>query len=364
MSIDRLVVDDFRNLREVELRLGSRINLFVGPNGAGKTALLEAAFALGRTRSFRSVAPVDLIRNGAASFLVRGRVRSESGAPRELQVTRSRNGEVVCQVDGVLVHRISSLTELLPTRVVTGTVGELVEGAPANRRAWLDWLLFHVEPGFPDLYRRLQLALRQRGAALQGLGRGGGSSAALDPWDLELAQTGTLVAEARERWLVPSSKAVQSVLQEVGLSIQIELGLAQGWAAGSSLIDQLIARRARDVGSGHSSVGPHRADVVIRTTDGLGRKELSRGQAKLIAMAMILGGFDVYRSSRALGGALLLDEIASDLDQSNLRAVLNAVERRSLQVMATAVDIPRSGIFKESANVVTFHVERGHVVPE
>ena len=46
MSIERLLVDDFRNLQGVEPELGPRFNLFIGRNGAGKTAVLESAFYL------------------------------------------------------------------------------------------------------------------------------------------------------------------------------------------------------------------------------------------------------------------------------------------------------------------------------
>src|SRR4051794_10863581 len=45
MRVARIRVLGFRNLRQQEVAIGSRVTLLWGPNGAGKTNLLEAVFA-------------------------------------------------------------------------------------------------------------------------------------------------------------------------------------------------------------------------------------------------------------------------------------------------------------------------------
>ena len=68
MSLDALVIEDFRCVARAELELDSRCNLVSGANASGKTSLLEAIFVLGRGRSFRTARTEILIRNGTEAF--------------------------------------------------------------------------------------------------------------------------------------------------------------------------------------------------------------------------------------------------------------------------------------------------------
>jgi len=52
MSLDGLVIEDFRSSREPIWSWTPRCNLISGANASGKTSLLEAIFVLGRGRSF------------------------------------------------------------------------------------------------------------------------------------------------------------------------------------------------------------------------------------------------------------------------------------------------------------------------
>ena len=83
MSLDALVIEDFRCVARAELELDSRCNLISGANASGKTSLLEAMFVLGRGRSFRTARTEILIRNGTEAFTLAGKVvgrRSHSAA--------------------------------------------------------------------------------------------------------------------------------------------------------------------------------------------------------------------------------------------------------------------------------------------
>ena len=361
MSIERLFVDDFRNLQGVDLELGPRFNLLVGRNGAGKTAILESAFYLGRGRSFRAGVTGDLIRRGAPGFLLEGSVKGEGGAPRGVRVARTRSGDTSWLLDGAQVARLGVLTALVPTQVVTGSVGELIEGSPGRRRGWLDWLLFHVEPGFPDQFRRLQVGLRQRSAALKEIREQRLPETLLDPWDREISVLAREIRDLRDKRLAQLSAALAESLVQLDLEFALELEQSPGWRRERSLEEELFQRRTRDIQLLQTTVGPHRADVLVRSSMGLGRGEFSRGQAKAIALAMILASFDVLAAERSVVGTLLLDEVASDLDQSRLSAVYRAIEARPIQVLASAVEPPRERSFGHPENPVTFHVERGRV---
>ena len=65
MRIDRLILRDFRNYSEADVRFVPGVNLLVGGNANGKTNLLEAIGYLSTARAFRTRREQELIRFGA-----------------------------------------------------------------------------------------------------------------------------------------------------------------------------------------------------------------------------------------------------------------------------------------------------------
>ena len=68
----------------------------------------------------------------------------------------------------------------MPVQAIDPEVHRLVEEGPQERRRYLDWGVFHVEPRFVEQWRRYQRALKQRNAALRAE-RGCGCRAGLGP---------------------------------------------------------------------------------------------------------------------------------------------------------------------------------------
>ena len=57
MTLDRLILTNFKNYAEADIELCGNVNCFVGNNGAGKTNLLDAAYYLSFCKSYFN--PVD-----------------------------------------------------------------------------------------------------------------------------------------------------------------------------------------------------------------------------------------------------------------------------------------------------------------
>ncbi|MEW2973399.1 DNA replication and repair protein RecF, partial [Pseudomonas juntendi] len=60
------------------------------------------------------------------------------------------------------------------------------------------------------------------------------------------------------------------------------------------MADALLLARERDRQAGYTSVGPHRADWSVDFHSIPGRDALSRGQAKLTALACLLAQAEDY----------------------------------------------------------------------
>jgi DNA replication and repair protein RecF len=144
-----------------------------------------------------------------------------------------------------------------------------------------------------------------------------------------------------------------------GLSgLHPELHYSQGWGQDVTLLEALRSSRARDEAKRLSHVGPHRADVVIRLNGRPAREVLSRGQQKLVAVAMILAQLQLLRELTETTPTLLLDDPAAELDREHLLKFIEQVAQLRSQLVLTSLN-PESHPFGAPDRV--FHVERGRV---
>ena len=351
MALLEFKCTDFRCLESATLEFTAGRNLIYGANASGKTSLLEAVGYLARARSFRGAGTREIVRHGAEAFVLFGRV----GSGRRVVPVGVRNGS-----DGLEVHiggerqaSAAGLAEALPLQVIDPDVHELVAGGPEYRRRYIDWVAFHVEPGYLEEWRRFRRVLKQRNAALrERLDR-----AALSGWDLEFAELGQAVDEARRRMVAVLGPVLESVGTKL-LGSRVGLEYRQGWPVGSGLAESLAGSQERDRELSSTQYGPQRADLRLCYDDRQARRLVSRGQQKLLACALILAASTVVQEALGKPLTLLLDDPAAELDTGSVSRLMAAVEALACQVIATTLD-PDKALF--STPPVMFHVEHGRV---
>jgi len=353
MSLDRLGVEDFRCVASAELDVDARCNVISGANGSGKTSLLETIFVLGRGRSFRTARTETLIRRGAEAFQLTGAIAGRSGG-RPLGLRFSREG-MEARYAGRPVSGLAELATIFPVQAIDPEVHRLIEGGPSERRRFLDWGVFHVEPRFVDHWRRFQRALRQRNAAL----RSGQPESVVRAWDPELVEAGTIVAAFRADYLDRLRPHVTMTAQRL-LGETLELSLSQGWSAEKDLAEAVAGSWARDRERGLTHAGPHRADVAVRFQGAAARERVSRGQQKLAAAALLLGQVACDAEQGSSIAALLVDDPAAELDAGNLQRLLEVVVGLPAQLFVTALD-PSTSALAILPQGQAFHVEHGKV---
>lgn len=351
MPLKTFKCTDFRCLEDVELALDPHYNLIHGRNASGKTSLLEAIAYLGRGRSFRGAATEDLVRHGAREFLLYAKI--DTGAREAAAGVRNGPAGLEIHVDGRKLRSAAALAELLPLQVLDPHIHDLVAAGPEGRRRYIDWMAFHVEPGYLEHWRRFRRALRQRNAAL----REAADRQGLAGWDKEFTESGLAVHAARERVLDIARPALEDI-GEALLGAPVEIEYQQGWAAGSTLGEALAAGVERDRALGSTQGGPQRADLRLCYDERRARRRVSRGQQKLLASALILAATEVVQSRLERPLLLLLDDPAAELDQDSLKRLMQAVIALGCQVIATALQADAVQ-FPQAPR--QFHVEHGTV---
>jgi DNA replication and repair protein RecF len=351
MSLVQLTVEDLRCLQRAELVLDPRRNLIWGNNGSGKTSLLEAIFLLGRGRSFRTRNSERLIRHGQPRLTVFG--RTDGVPPQAVGVQVAKAGGTTARINGAAAGSLTELSQSFPVQIIDPGVHKLVEEGGFRRRRWMDWAVFHVEHGFADLWVRYTRAIKQRNAAL----RLQPAQAAV--WDPEVARLGELIAEARQGMLDQMQAGWREAVASLS-GLEVDLNYSRGWSQDVPLAQALLDSRARDQARGLTHSGPHRADVLVRLHGRPAREVLSRGQQKLVAIAMTLAQIRLLQERTATTPTLLLDDPAAELDGPHLLRFIDEVSRLKCQLMLTSLQ-PESDLFGRPERV--FHVEQGRVAP-
>lgn len=351
MLLETFRARDFRCLTAVDLEPDRKYNLIVGPNGSGKTSLLEAIFCLSRGRSFRGTRTEGLVRHGESAFTLFGRV-SDGSRVASVGVRMGR-GLSEFRVDGRSDVTTASLAEALRVQVIDPEVHRLVAGGPEGRRRFLDYGVFHVEPRFLDQWRRYRKALRHRNALL----RDGASDDALAPWDAQFVEYGATLDELR----AAHAEALNARFAEIGarlLDAEVGCEYRTGQRENESLAAALERSRVQDRDHGSTHVGPHRAELRLRFRRRAARQQVSRGQEKLFACALILAQIGLIKENSRSAPVLLLDDPAAELDAEALPRFMTAVFETCGQLVVTALD---AGDVDFPVAPAVFHVERGTV---
>ncbi|NOT88049.1 MAG: DNA replication/repair protein RecF [Lysobacter sp.] len=369
MRLTRLQVSAVRRLVDVGLRPAPGINLITGDNGAGKTSLLEGLHLLAYGRSFRGRVRDGLIRTGSDAVEVFAEWREDASGRTRRAGLRHSGQRWEGRLDGESVSQLGELCAALA--VVTFEPGShaLVTGGGEPRRRLVDWGLFHVEQanpvaagdacGFLTLWRRYARALKQRNALLKARVR----DSQLEAWDHELAETGEPLTRRRQDYLETLEPLLQAMATELAPSLGLpQLTFLPGWARDNlSLADALLVARDRDIANGFTSVGPHRADWRIDYAALPGRETLSRGQAKLSALAILLAQAEQHAAASGEWPVVALDDLASELDRSHQRRVLERLEASGAQVFITGTEAP-AALSMLKGGVEVFHVEQGNLM--
>lgn len=352
MAISQLSLTDFRNLRSSTLDFNPRFNLISGDNGSGKTSLLEAIYVLCQAHSFRTHQIKQCINHDKNGFLLFGRFDSHKAG------LAKNDKKLEIHVNGESIKRRSELVRKAPINIVNSNSFILINGAPQNRRAFIDWCMFHVEPDYAENWRLFQHALRQRNRLLKSKQ----DLKLLEYWDQHLIEPSTVLSAMRKKYCAQLQIIIEVELREILSGISLELEYRPGWSDELSLADATRSNRERDIRSGFTNAGIHRDDLIFLSEGRNASEILSRGQSKRMCLALLLATLKVVSKSKQNRIILLIDDLNSELDTTAQNMVFQQFMDMNLQIFISNIDnaVPQALGEKEFK---LFHVEHGIIKP-
>ncbi len=376
-ALTRLALSDFRSYRAVRLAMDRRPVVLTGPNGAGKTNLLEAVSYLSPGRGLRSARLADVAHMAgpdagpAEAWSVAGTIGTDGGetalgsgwrAPAEAGEAERR----IVRIDGATASGPAALAEHIGMVWLTPSMDRLFSGPPAERRRFLDRLVFAIDTGHAARVQRYDRARRHRARLLRA---GTSDDAWLDALERSMAENAVAIGAAR---LDLAMRLEQFLPTNAAPFPRITLaadGLAERWLAGSPALaveeqfrEHLAATRRAEA-EGGTVDGPQRSDLIVTDRDrGMAAEQCSTGEQKAMLIALVTAHARLVERQRRCAPVLLLDEIAAHLDESRRHTLFDIILDVGAQAWLTGTD---AGVFRPlGASAQFFTVRPGMVEGE
>ena len=364
MVLRELSILHYKNIHQADLTFSPKMNCFIGSNGEGKTNLLDAIYFLSLCKSSTGAADSACIQHDADFTVLQGQYVHEDGTPEEIYMGMKRGTKKQLKRNKKPYKRLAEHIGLLPLVMVSPLDSMLISGGSEERRRFMDVIISQTDRRYLDALMNYNKALQQRNALLK-VEEPGPDLDLLALWEEEMARYGTLVYEARARYVEAFKPIFQQIYAHVSQDKE-QVGLQYVSHAQRGPLLEIIQRdRAKDLVMGYSLHGIHKDDLEMTLGGFPIKREGSQGQNKTYLIALKLAQFDfLRRTGSQTTPLLLLDDIFDKLDAERVEQIVRLVSGDSFgQIFIT--DTNRDHLDQILARMDSdyrlFHVSHGRI---
>lgn len=339
MQIQRVRLQNYRNISFLDLNTEGLTQFFVGANAQGKTNLLEAVGMLSALRSFRTQELNTLIQQGEPEAKLAFNLIDERFGETEVWITLKRKGKEVL-IDGEKVSRFRDYIGRFPVVVLSSQDIQFLRGTPNGRRQWLNLVLSSSNPLYFDCLRDYHKLLQERNSLL----KAGGELSESPVFEKMLAEKAVKLRTARKAELPRLEslmKAIYNVLSPDEEFPELVYKADADTESVDHFLEILEKNRGRDRILKSTQQGPHRDDVSLGLQSRKARDFASEGQQRSLIVSLKIAQLMYLHEVGGILPVLLADDVLGELDQQRKENFWKAVGG-TVQVLATGTQVPES----------------------
>ncbi len=319
--LEKIVVQDWRNISLAELEFSPNINCISGNNGEGKTNIMDAVYYLSMTKSAFSASDRFNYRYGTKAFAIAGDYLMPGGLKARFAISVSEDGKRL-RKDDKPYSKISDHIGELPIVMVSPSDISMVSESGEERRRFLNAVLSQMDAEYLSDVQQYNRLLAQRNKMLK--------EPAPDPqlltvFDLRMAAYAERIYAKRKAFVEKLSPVVSQYYKTLsGGKEEVSVGYTSDLDKGS-LAELLERGRERDLLLRFTGSGVQRDDLEFSLDGHPIRRCGSQGQQKSFLVSLKFAQYELMKASYGFAPMLLLDDVFDKLDMNRISNLLAMV---------------------------------------
>ena len=351
---ENLVLRNFRNYPEAEIRFDPKVNILLGRNGQGKTNLLEALVLLCSGESFRFGDNETFVLKSSSEAVLHARaILNELEFDLRLQILKSRKNHLL---NGKRVTGNDLVSNFHFVIFSPESLASIKEGAD-QRRQLVDELLIAVDRKHALLIRDFRRALKTRNRILkdnlEGLSPKNQTESLLESLNPAFFRLATQLSVARIEALKEIEPELNNAMQSISHSarpsrIEYQISSQEAFHFSPEDIHNLLVKRASELhnaelSSGTSLVGPQKHDIIFLYDENDSRFFCSQGQQRALILSFKMAQIVYHRKVHGAHPILMLDDVLSEFDEEKREGLIHFLQEVRTQIFMTTTDLKITG---------------------
>ena len=353
MYIEKISIKNFRNIKQIDLKLEKKINFIIGDNAQGKTNFIEAIYFSAFLKSFRTQKLNDIIKEGEkTSYLNISTLKNNVLNNSEIYFDNKNkniklNGK---NPDNKNYFKYLNIVLFHPDEV------NYITSYPSFRRNLIDRSIFYTDYDYLDTYKKYYRCLRQRNNLLKT------KSNITDVWEEQLIIYGSEIVRKRNIYIDKINSLFMSDFfissNKERYSVKYSRNYSECGSVEEHLAAEFTRKRERERLLGQTLVGPHKDDLKFYLNGKPAETFASQGQKRSLVISFKTAQILDYKAIQGHYPVLILDDMSSELDKNRKNALLENLLQNSGQVFITATDFLKTNL-SERSNL--FRVNNGEI---
>ena len=347
MKLKCIQYRNFRNHQLLTFEPGDGITLIHGSNGSGKTSILEGIHYCALTKSQISATDGECLRFTSDYFVLNGSFFSETNVSTTVKIVYTKEKEKQVIVDNSEIKPFSRHIGRLPCITFSPSEIVIVNGAPAERRRFIDTLISQTDRKYLDDLLAYRRVLHQRNALLAQLYSGiNVHKDMLFLWTENISKLAASIVYARLQFLAPFFFQFQALYAQLSrdenpsILYRCSLGNISTDTPLELLSTLFLARyeetRKHEILRGQTLTGPHRDDLLFFLQDKEVKKYASRGQLRTFLISLKLAQYRFSQETLGEKPLCLFDDMFSELDASRIADIFSILETCGQTIITSA----------------------------
>jgi len=365
MVLKSLQVKNYRIHTDSFLTFSDGINFIVGENGQGKTTILEAIYSLCTTKNFKASSEQELLQFSTNEYEVTGTFQELTSDIVRNYFSATENKRAYL-LNGKQIYRPSEIIGKFPIVLLTPEDYQLTQGAPADRRKFIDAILSQSNPLYMETLLDYTKTIKHRSFLLNKMKEDYRSVSLneLEAWNSKMISSGSSLIAYRKKFVSLFNnyllKAYSSILygEEIPFIEYQTTVVSEGTDLEEKFAAQLAKRKDEEIRRGANLVGPHRDDFLFSINGKALKIFGSQGQHKTFQVALRFAQFFYMKDILGRTPIFLLDDAFGELDAKRAAHISNYI-RNVGQAFISATDLANLSSFLLSENDKVINVSNG-----